>query len=384
MRSSVRSAARGARMSRRSRAAMLVPLVLLLGACAQDAPLDSLDPQGPKARSIDDLFDPVMIIAAIVFVLVQGGVLALAWKFRRRKDDDGTLPTQTHGNFKLEIGWTILPALLLAGVGGASVLTLLDLEDKPDGAQQITVIGQQWWWEYRYDVDGDGEDDIVTANDLVIPAGEAIDLQITSRDVIHSFWIPKLNGKRDAVPGRVHPLVIEADEPGVYHGQCTEFCGLSHAYMQMRVVALDEAAYAEWEEAQQDGAEGPSGDLAAQGMDAFRTTCSSCHLVSGAGGNEDLFNGAALVSGAAPNLTHFASRGVFAGGTLDLWVDQDGNGEIDTDEIGGQLNVPDLKRWLRDPPAVKPMYPEGSRGMPNLELSEEQIDALVAYLETLE
>lgn len=371
-------------MPRRFRAAVLVPLVLFLGACAQDAPLDSLDPQGPKAQSIDDLFNPVLIIAGVVFFAVQFGVLGLAWKFRQRKDDDGTLPTQTHGNFGLEIGWTILPALLLAGVGGWSVLTLLDLGEKPDDAQQVTVIGQQWWWEYRYDVDGDGEDDIVTANDLVIPAGEAIDLQITSRDVIHSFWIPKLNGKRDAVPGRVHPLVIEADEPGVYHGQCTEFCGLSHAYMQMRVVALDPADYAEWEEAQQDGAKEPSDELAATGMEAFRTTCSSCHLVSGDGGNEDLFNGAALVSGAAPNLTHFASRGVFAGGTLDLWVDADDNGQIDTDEIGGQLNVPELKAWLRNPPAMKPMYPEGSRGMPNLQLSEEQIDALVAYLETLE
>lgn len=374
----------GARMSRRFRAAVLVPLVLFLGACAEDAPLDSLEPAGPKAESIDRLFDPVLIIAGVVFVLVQGGVLVLAWKFRQRKDDDGSLPTQTHGNFALEIGWTIIPALLLAGVGGFSVLTLLDLEEKPDDAQQITVIGQQWWWEYRYDVDGDGEDDIVTANDLVIPAGKAIDLQITSRDVIHSFWIPKLNGKRDAVPGRVHPLVIEADEPGIYQGQCTEFCGLSHAYMQMRVVALDEAAYAEWEDAQQEGARVPSGDLAAEGMEAFRTTCSSCHLVSGAGGNEEQFNGAALVSGAAPNLTHFASRGVFAGGTLDLWVDQDGNGKIDADEIGEQLNVADLQAWLRDPPSIKPMYPEGSRGMPNLQLSEEQINALVAYLETLE
>jgi cytochrome c oxidase subunit II len=372
-------------MPRRLRAAVLVPLVLFLGACASNAPLDTLEPEGPKARAIDDLFNPVMIIAAVVFFAVQLGVLALAWRFRKRKDDDGSLPTQTHGNFALEIGWTILPALLLAGVGAASVLTLLDLEEKPDDAQQVTVIGQQWWWEYRYDVDGDGEDDIVTANDLVIPVGEAIDLQITSRDVIHSFWIPKLNGKRDAVPGRVHPLVLEADEPGIYRGQCTEFCGLSHAYMQMRVVALDPADYEAWVEDQQRDARLPSDNLAAEGLAAFRTSCSACHLVQGEeGGNEDLFAGAAQVAGAAPNLTHFASRGVFAGGTKDLWVDQDGNGEIDADEIGGQLNVAELEAWLRNPPAEKPMYPEGSRGMPDLGLSEEQIDALVAYLETLE
>jgi len=370
-------------MSRRLRLALVVPLAVFLSACASDAPLDTLEPEGPAARQIDNLFNPVMIIAAVVFLLVQGGVLALAWKFRRRKDDD-TLPTQTHGNFKLEIGWTIAPALLLAGIAVASVLTLLDLEDHPEGSTEITVIGQQWWWEYRYDVDGDGEDDVITANDLVIPAGEPVSLSIESRDVIHSFWIPKLNGKRDAVPGRTHPLLLEADEPGVYRGQCTEFCGLSHAYMRMRVVALPPAEYADWLEAQQEGAEVPSDDLAAAGMESFRTTCSGCHLVRGEGGNEDVFNGAALVSGAAPDLTHFASRGTFAGALFDLWVDQDGNGEIDIDERGEELNRADLEAWLKDPPGRKPMAPDQSRGMPNLNLSDEQIDALVAYLETLE
>lgn len=372
------------RYYRRWRVGLLVPLGLLLAACADKAPLDTLEPKGPEARTIDKLVDPVFAIAGVVFIFVQFGVLFLVWHFRKRKDDDGSLPSQIHGNTKLELGWTLLPALLLAGVGGASVLTLLDLDDQPAGAQEVTVIGQQWWWEYRYDVDGDGEDDIVTANDLVIPAGEPISLTITSRDVIHSFWIPSLNGKRDAVPGREHPLLIEADEPGVYRGQCTEFCGLSHAYMRMRVVALSEDDYAEWEAHQQEGAAVPTDNLAAEGMETFRTTCSRCHLVEGEGGNEDLHKGADLVAGAAPNLTHFASRGVFAGGVFDLWVDGDGNGEIDIDERGGRLNRAALEAWLRDPPGEKPMYPQGLRGMPNLNLTDEQIDALVAYLETLE
>ena len=331
----------------------------------------------------------MFIIAGIVFVLVQAGVLFLAVRYRKRKDDDGSLPPQVHGNTKLELGWTILPALLLAGVGAASVLTLLDLDETPEGAQEVTVIGQQWWWEYRYDVDGDGEDDIVTANDLVIPAGKPIALSINSRDVIHSFWIPALNGKKDAVPGRSHPLTIEADEPGVYRGQCTEFCGLSHSYMRMRVVALSEADYAAWQEGQLEGAAVPDDELAQAGMELFRTQCSRCHLISGEGGNEAAreeagIEGAGLVAGAAPNLTHFASRGVFAGGVFDLWVDQDGNGEVDIDERGEELNVAALEAWLRDPPAQKPMAPDELRGMPNLNLTEEQIDALVAYLETLE
>jgi cytochrome c oxidase subunit 2 len=375
-------ARQGARMSRRVRAGLLAPLVLFLASCAEDAPLDSLDPAGPKARSIDDLVNPVMAIAGVVFLAVNLGIVFLAWKFRRARGDD-ELPTQLHGNTKLELGWTILPALLLAGIGGASVLTLLDLEDKPDDSMQVTVVGQQWWWEYRYDVDGDGEADIVTANDLVIPAGRNIDLSIESRDVIHSFWIPRLNGKRDAVPGRAHPLQLEADEPGIYRGQCTEFCGLSHGFMRMRVVALPDDEYAAWEENQLQGAEMPSGDLAQQGLEIFRTSCNACHLVEGEGGNEDIFNGASQVSGAAPNLTHFASRGVFAGAVFDLWTDTDGNGEVDIDELGGRFNAADLKAWLRDPPGRKPMMPP-TRGMPNLDLSEEQIDALVAYLETLE
>lgn len=372
------------RRSRRWRAAVVVPLLLAISGCAQNAPLDTLQPKGPESRTIDHLVKPVFLIAGIVFVLVEVGVLALVWKFRKRKDDDGSLPGQVHGNFKLEIGWTILPAILLVAVGGASVLTILDLDDRPADAMEVTVIGQQWWWEYRYDVDQDGTDDIVTANDLVIPAGEPVNLTITSRDVIHSFWIPALNGKRDAVPGREHPLLIEADEPGVYRGQCTEFCGLSHGYMRMRVVALSPADYADWAANQQQPAAAPTDELALEGREVFRTTCSQCHRVRGEEGNDDLFKGAALKSGAAPDLTHFASRGVFAGSVFDLWVDQDGNNEVDIDELGGTFNVADLEAWLRDPPGQKPMAPDDLRGMPNLELSEEQIDALVAYLETLE
>jgi cytochrome c oxidase subunit 2 len=372
------------RRSRPWRFALVVPLVLLLSACAKDLPLNTLDPKGPEARTIDHLVNPVFIIAGVVFFAVQFGVLALAWRFRKRKTDDDSLPPQVHGNFRLEIGWTILPALLLAGVGGASVLTILDLDSQPKDAMDVTVIGQQWWWEYRYDVDGDGTDDIVTANDLVIPAGEPVSLTITSRDVIHSFWIPRLNGKRDAVPGREHPLLIQADEPGVYRGQCTEFCGLSHGYMRMRVVALDADAYAKWADNQVQGAKVPTDALAEEGHQVFRNTCTQCHLVRGEGGNEDIFKGAALVSGAAPDLTHLASRGVFAGAVFDLWKDTDGSNEVDLSEVGEEFNVPVLKAWLRNPPGQKPMAPNQARGMPNLNLTEEQITALVAYLETLE
>jgi cytochrome c oxidase subunit 2 len=248
------------------------------------------------------------------------------------------------------------------------------------------VYGQQWWWSYQYDLDHDGKSEIITANDLVIPVGEPVNLRLNSRDVIHSFWAPKLNGKRDAVPGRTHPLTLEADKAGTYVGQCTEFCGLSHAYMRIRVIALDRGDFDAWVEHQREDTTKPEGALAQEGLAQFRTNCSQCHLARGEdGGNSDLYDGSAeLVSGVAPDLTHFATRGAFAGAVYDLWKDVDGDGIVTFDEIGKELNVPDLEAWLRNPPKQKPMDAGGRRGMPNLNLTEDQIDALVAYLSQLD
>lgn len=414
-------------MPRRLRYALAAPALLLLGACAEDAPLDSLDPAGPYARMIDDLVDPVFWIAAIVFFGVQIGTLAIAWHFRRRPGDD-ELPTQTHGNFKLEIGWTILPALILAGVAVATVLTILDLEDHPDGALEVTVIGNQWWWEYRYYLDGFDPDtdydpeidpsieavnnregktaksaDLITATQLVVPAGKEIHLSITSRDVVHSFWIPRLNGKRDAAPNRMSPWKITADEPGVYWGQCTEFCGLSHSRMRMQVVALEPAEFDAWLEealqprqaptpaaqawldqqialeageeiAEDDILPAPDSTSEERGMVAFRQQCSRCHQVNGI--NDTIYEGAEQASEAAPDLSLFANRTTYAGGIFHLY------------NPDGTVNRPQLEAWLRNPPAEKAMAPNAddptlSRGMPNLNLSEAQIDDLVDFLMTL-
>jgi len=384
--------------------ALLVPLLLILSACASDAPQDSLEPEGPIARTIDNLVNPVFIIAAVVFVLVEFGILYLVLRFRQRKDDDpDELPGQTHGNTKLEIGWTVLPALLLGFVAFATLATLFDIENTKDDGLTVQVTGQQWWWEFTYDTDGDGDytdEDVLTANDLVIPAGQNVGLEITSRDVIHSFWIPKLNGKKDAVPGSTHPLMINADEPGTYVGQCTEFCGLSHAYMRQRVVALPPDEFDAWLEDQQAEADEPTDEAAAMGAELFASQCSVCHLARGI--NDDQFEEAGdgtteLVSENAPDLTHFVSRGAFAGATFNLWDDLDGDQIVEADEIGfangGQLDTANLEAWLRDPPAEKPMDPVTpeevetgvrGRGMPNLNLSEEQIDQLVAFLATLD
>jgi cytochrome c oxidase subunit II len=379
--------------------ALVLPLTLLVGACASDAPQSTLEPKGPISRSIDQLWDGVFIVAVIVFILVEFGTVALVAKFRKRKDDsDDDLPTQTHGNTRLEIAWTLLPAVMLAVVGVFTLRTLFDINQRGDDDMTIKVTGQQWWWEYEYDVDGDGEftEEVLTANDLVVPAGVDVSLDIESNDVIHSYWIPALNGKKDAVPGRTHDLQIHADEPGTYVGQCTEFCGLSHAYMRQRVVALPQDEFESWLDDQSQEADAPDeGSDAAAGADLFTTQCSGCHLARGINDDEfeEMGNGEELlVSGNAPDLTHFATRGAFAGAIFDLWVDQDGDDIVEADEVGEQLNRADLEAWLRNPPEQKPMsaphLPEPGdekvRGMPNFNLQEDQIDQLVDFLASLD
>ena len=372
-----------------------VALLLFLTACASNAPQDTLEPEGPIARKIDNLVNPVFLMAGVVFVLVEVGAVLIARRFRARPDDDDdTLPAQIHGNTVLEIGWIALPFLILAVIAVFTVTTVFSIDAEADDATMtVQVIGQQWWWEYRYDVDGDGvqndPDDVITANDLVIPAGTTVRLDIGSRDVIHSFWIPKLNGKKDAVPGRHHELTVNADDPGTYVGQCTEFCGLSHAYMRQRLIALPQGEFDTWLANQQKDAQLPASGDAKAGGELFVSSCSRCHLVEGV--NDDEYekqgSGNDVVSGHAPNLTHFASRGAFAGAILPLWVTDNPEGIVQWDDIGGELDRDQLEAWLRDPPAEKPMAAEiegPSRGMPDLELSEQQIDQLVAFLETLD
>ncbi len=361
--------ARSPRWRGAARVSVLAGLALLLSGCADVAPLDTFDPEGPAAQTIMDLVWPVFIIAGIVFVLVEVGVVLIAWKFRERPDDDDdTLPTQTHGNFKLEIGWTILPAVILFVVAVFTLVTIFDLEERDDDALAVHVEGQQWWWRFTYDIDEDGTDDIITATEMVIPAGRQVDLSITSNDVIHSFWIPRLNGKRDAVPGRTHTLSLEADEPGYYFGQCTEYCGLSHGLMRMRVVALPPDEYEAWVETQMQDVREPQTAAQQRGKAIFEATCTTCHSIRGIDAQPGAVNPVPLTSGVAPDLTHFASRRAYAGGIFELY-DDDGN--VDR----GQLEA-----WLRDPPGEKAMDPDDQRGMPNLGLSENQIDDLVEYL----
>ena len=369
---------------------------MMVAGCAKDAPLDTFQPQGSQAQDIQNLQVPVFIIAGVIGVLVFLVTAFIIVRFRRRKGHEGDVPKQIHGAPKLEVMWTILPGVLLAGVAIFTINTIFKLAETHEDAMRVTVIGQQWWWEFQYpDVKGADGVPIVTANEMVIPVHRNVALSITSRDVIHSFWIPRLNGKKDAVPGRVQPLTLEANDTGEFYGQCTEFCGLSHANMRMRVIALPEDQYNAWVQNQLKLVSDATDPTAQAGETIFKSQCARCHTINGLKDAQGQLivsqANTQLVSGAAPNLTHLMSRTTFAGSALDLKIPGcTGNESPDlpTGTPVNCLNVVALARWLRNPPGVLPMdatqNAEGLyRGMPNLGLSETQIGQIIAYLSTL-
>ena len=339
---------------------LLVVLALLLAGCAGDQ--SAMDPRGPFAQAPHDLIVPVFWIALVVFVLVQGMIVYAIVRFRQRGDDDDELPTQVHGNTRLEIVWTVIPAVILAVIAVPTVQGIFaQMAEPEDEFLTVEVIGHRWWFEFYYP-----DWDIYTANEMVIPVGTPVRLEMTATDpardvrlgVIHSFWIPQLAGKQDLVPGQTTFLNIQADEPGRYLGQCAEYCGLSHVNMRARVVAKDQAGFDAWVAGQTEPAPVPEpGTLAADGAALFDQACAACHQV--------WHGDAGRAPTIGPDLTHLMSREEFAGAIHDL-----------TEE--------NLRDWLRDPTAMKAMQPERGIGMPALGLSEDEIDALIAYLLTLE
>jgi cytochrome c oxidase subunit 2 len=370
------SEGRGTVRTKRWLAFGLLGLTLLLVSCSKDLPQNTMDPAGPTAQTEKNLLVFVLIPAAIVFILVEGGILLIGIKYRHRKGRD-RMPTQLHGHSRLEIGWTIAPAVVLAVIMVPTVSTIWSLARQPADAMHVTVEGYQWWWGFSYtdpdmQVSYGTHGPIMTADVMVIPTGRTIDLSLTSLGggarstdgepdhmVIHSFWVPRLFGKQDVVPGQVNHIVFSADEPGDYWGQCAEFCGLQHGKMKLRVLALDAEHWQQWvANEKQPGATPPPGSLAQQGMQLFLGTngeggqCIQCHAI---GGTE-------AAATAAPNLTHFAAatHACFAGCDF-VTADQEA-----------------LRAWLEDPNAVK----LGAK-MPDYGLTEDQIDALMAYLYSL-
>lgn len=370
---------------------------------------------GPVAREQLLLFNVLLWTMVIVFVLVEGALLYAAIRFRRKPNDP--LPPQTHGHTPLEIAWTIVPTILILGLGVWSVIVLFKLEPgeaialaRAEGREPVRVeaVGHQWWWEFRYEdpIPGNAEDTLVTtANEMRVPVNTPIIMDLKSDDVIHSFWIPKLAGKQDVVPTKTNQMWFLAEETGMYYGQCAEFCGTAHAQMKFRVHVLEDAEYQAWVngfgEPAELSAEAARGQLVfLQGTDQGGGACVTCHTV-GAADPVDSETGEGVqharmqtyidytewlakrdkerlldvrtgneppTAFAAPNLTDLSCRVTLGAGLVDR-------------------NRETLRQWVREPDSIKP----GNR-MSELaaiyqtrldhraDLTEAQLSDLVAYL----
>ncbi|MFQ5679117.1 MAG: cytochrome c oxidase subunit II [Gemmatimonadota bacterium] len=324
--------------------ALLILVVLVLQACGGVYPQSALHPSSDFATRVHDLFVGIFWWAVVVFVVVEGVLLYVLLRFRERPGD--ARPRPVHGNTPLEIGWTLAPALILVAIAIPTIKTIFVVDGPPpDDPLTVEVVGKQWWWEFRYP-----ELDLVTANEAHIPVGRPVEFRLRSADVVHSFWIPRLGGKRDLVPGRENAIWLTADSAGTYLGQCAEFCGIAHALMGMRVVAEEPAAFRTWVERMRAPAAEPVSEEARQGKELFlRSACIGCHRVAGT----------PAAGTVGPDLTHVGSRSTLAAGLLP--------------------NTPEeLARWIQNPQQIKP-----GNFMLGLGLTDEQAARIAAYLSGL-
>ena len=311
---------------------------------ALSAQIPVLHPQSHFARSIFELSSWVLWLCLIIFLVVAGPVSYAGWKFRARPDEAD--PKQVFGSTKWELIYVIPPTLILAVIF-AFTLRVMHTSDPPAQASgdDIVVVGHQWWWEVRYPKLG-----IRTANEVHIPAGQNVQFGFESADVIHDFWVPELGRKIDMIPGRHAKIWLAADHPGTYLGACAEFCGEEHAWMRIRVIADDPAAFAAWTRSEQQPGAASLAAAAQRGHEyVMNMPCASCHTIAGTSARGVI----------GPDLTHLASRETLAAGRM-------------------QNTPAQLSSWLHDPDAFKP----GSH-MPNLRLTDDQRSDIVQYLETL-
>jgi cytochrome c oxidase subunit 2 len=316
----------------------------LAGCGLLESPATTLTPRSDFGWTSHRIFLQILRWDTAIFLVVQVLLLVTVWRFRER--DPKAIPRQVRGNAILEIAWTLIPAVILTFIAFPTVAAIFRTQATPaKDALRVKVIGHQWWWEFQYPDLG-----VTTASDLHLPAGRPVSIEIASTDVIHSFWIPQLGGKRDAIPGTVTRIALTADMPGEYYGQCAEFCGASHANMRHLAIVDAPEAFAAWAARQKEPAlTPPTGSPAAAGLQVYQaSTCVGCHTVRGVS-----------EGGIGPDLTHFGSRRTLAGGILP--------------------NTPEhLARWIRHAPSLKP----GSL-MPDQKLSDPEVTALVAYLQSL-
>ncbi|MGH6648239.1 cytochrome c oxidase subunit II [Aquabacterium sp.] len=329
-------------------------LLALPGWAGVDPPQDILRPAGPQAHHLLNLWHTMLVVCTLVFAAVLAVLVVVLWR-RPRADSqaspDLALAASPERGSVQKVGAAVVAStLLLIFLIVASLLTdralaRLSLKD----AVHIEVTANQWWWDVRYD-HAQADQVFYTANELHIPVGRPVIFTLKSGDVIHSLWVPNLHGKKDLIPGRTSTLQLQADRPGIYRGQCAEFCGYQHAFMALRIIADPPDQYEAWAAQQRQSAGEPSDERLRRGRDIFlSTTCVMCHTVQGTTAS----------ARRGPDLTHLAGRKTLAAGTL--------------------ANTPDdLARWIQDPQQFKPGV-----NMPASKLSDDDLKALVAYLGSL-
>jgi cytochrome c oxidase subunit 2 len=326
---------------------MLAAFVLAIAGCsAKDRPMTTLAPKSDLANWIQSLFIEVTLWDALVLTIVVVAFILAVFVFSTRVGEAAPATTAS-SDLGLEIAWTLGPTLILLMITIPTVRTIFRSQPPvaPAGGLEIKVIAHQWWWEFQY------PDGLKTSNEMHIPIDRPIRLELESGDIIHSFWVPQLGGKRDVVPGQINELTFIANTAGMYPGQCAEFCGLSHANMRFRVFVDTPENFAAWDKAQLAGPVSPlpNDQAAADGAKVFADSpCTTCHMIQGVSKGY-----------IGPDLTHFGSRTTLAAGVL--------------------KNTPDnVAKWIARPEEIKP-----GANMPALLLPGPKMSALVAYLESL-
>jgi cytochrome c oxidase subunit II len=329
---------------------------LLAAQCFAQSPSTSTSIFAPNSTPADEIFGLsvfVLVVTAVIFAIVFGLLAYAAIKFRKRAGDVRE-PLQIYGSDQLELAWTVIPVLIVIVLFMTSARVIHSVQDarRPPGAIEVTVVGHQFWWEYRYPKYG-----FVTANELHVPVSDPAHptptfLTLLSADTDHSFWIPRLAGKTDLIPNHPNGTWIDPHQIGLYLGQCAQYCGTQHAKMLLRASVDSRADFDRWVQAQQQIAreEGALSPEAIEGRRVFNATaCINCHAIAGT----------AAVGRFGPDLTHLMSRGTIAAGVA-------------------ANNAAELRRWVQNPTAIKP----GSL-MPSMNLTDEELDKVTAYLLTL-
>src|SRR5882724_12526776 len=325
-----------------------IPLMTVVPAVAPTPSMFA--PVSTPAFAIREVSYLVLAIAMFIFIVVAGLTVYAIVRFRRRPDDDGREPPQVYGSTQIELAWTVVPFLIVIVLFLTTTRYIFAIEGRSPSADalEVTIVGNQWWWEIRYPGLG-----IVTANELHVPVSNPADprptfITLQSADVIHSFWVPQLAGKTDVIPGKTNRMWIDPRTPGVYVGQCAEYCGTQHAWMLLLVVVHPRDEFDRWVAAQHAPArEDPA---VRAGYQLFLSlACINCHTVRGTPAN-GVFG---------PDLTHLMSRRTIAAGAAS-----------NTREA--------LRAWVDDPASIKP-----GALMPAMKLSSDELNRLTAYLLTL-